>query len=951
LLPEAESLGGTVPHLPHPCALVLNEYLLDKDPFIKLWRMVDCVELTARITGIVLFCDLLRKGIPLAGELKSLFAEGRGIDGPTFAWWRRLNELCVSHLPVVNGSRNCFVSELPNLVLRTLSPTIGSGKDRGVAQFLALRNNLFHLKWFLDRDAATALVKSHEESFFALMKELDFWRSYLLLGVTAAGTTVKLQGLAVASNADGYHHADVEHVVIVRRDQASDFLAGNSLDLYPFLAIESLANDGRSASAIVDLYLRRTGPELSYSRFTAMSPCPASSQVLRANRFRIMAPVDEWRREMIDRKEPWAPASFQPFIEECAADFVGRDGADNSLELARSKAMTAKEGILWLSGSPGGGKTAFMAMLAKILSSQPDKILIPYFFRSGEAGHSADEFYRYALFHLYRLGRRTAAKERIEQPQQSLLRELQARSNDFTQTGIRMLFLLDGLDEIFRWEPLILNFLAQASLPGVVWFCAGRPEEGLEQFLERQKAHWVFEDGLPPMNEDEVRHMILDQADRRKYEAVVHKTFVTTLTRKSEGLPLYIKLAIQDFNRNEWGIGQEDRLPQGLSAYFETLIQRWHIDSVGSVTAPIFCLLAWAREPVTEEMLTDLLAAHHLSHLQGFAELVREALRRAHPMLRQAPTSEGTQGSVLYHESFRSHLLSTERVRPDREWARTRWVQRGTEWQETENVALDNYMLRHCSWHLFNGERWEDLFALALNPDVWKKQNESIPDAPELSLRTLRDAIAGAIASDNAVAMAKLILAHAQRATAIRSESPVSALRRTSLRRALALADLREPNSRACWHLLIAWDQIEAAELIEAAATLDRLYSLVLPGFDPSDVDSSLVNLLLGLTAQGWKSGEIFLEVCRKMVGPFYLPSLIAVLRQREQVDYASQLALGLEKGREKAETFGALAAKHWELGRQDEGRKLLDIALVAEAGYNAYTANDSDDSGFREGN
>jgi len=857
-------------------------------------------------------------------------------------WWRTLAEICVHQGRQDDTGHSFFVRELPDFVLRTLVPAVGSNEgESGTPQFLPLRNNLFHIKWFLDRNTALGLVNSYQETFFNLIMQLDFWRSYSLLGIIRSLAAAKLNGqfleTTTALNPD---HPPVEHVIVVRNNLASG--KGDYLDLYPLLAVEPPASQDVTGPPVLDLYLRRTGSELSYSRFTAINPCPDASQVERNKHFRSWLPLDEWRRELVRAKEPWVPASFQPFIDELSENFCGRtaavDGAESPpLQIAVTRATASTEGVLWLSGSPGVGKTAFMAKLATMLGRQPATTVIPYFFRTGEAGHSAEEFYRYSLFHLRRPGQAKARKGTVEDPQQILLTELEERSREFTRGGSKVLFLLDGLDEIFRWQPAFVSFLAQAKIPGIVWFCAGRSEEELDQFLTRQNAQWIFEGGLPSMSESDVGDMIIRRTDRRTYEALADEAFIPTLTKKSGGLPLYLDLAIQDFNKNEWGTGQVDRLPQGLDAYFKLLRERWHLHDVGSLMPPTFCLISWAREPITETTLLDLLTRHHLAYLPGFADLLQAALRRAHTMLRPAPTAEGTPGLVPYHESFREHLLSDPDLRLERDWARTQWVEQGSHWQETGNADLRQYLLRHYSWHLLNEQRWEKLYSLALNPDLWKRQNDSIPDAPELSLRTIRDGIAGAIASDDPVVMGKLVLAHAQRAAAIRSESPVSALRRTSLRRAFALADLREPDARACWHLLIAWDQLDAGESSDAATTLDRLDRLVLPDYSPS-TDLSLVNMLLAITCKGWTSGVQFLAVCQKMVPRFYFPGLIAWLSQRGQLDYASRLAEDLGNGRQKAESLADLAGVHFQAGNLAEARKLLDAALREEKEQNEYT-------------
>jgi hypothetical protein len=76
--------------------------------------------------------------------------------------------------------------------------------------------------------------------------------------------------------------------------------------------------------------------------------------------------------------------------------------------------------------------------------------------------------------------------------------------------------------------------------------------------------------------------------------------FVEAVTRKSEGLPLYVRMVIEDLKAGRLTVWDEEKLPEGLVAYYERLLERLRVSDVGTVLTPLFCILAWAKEPITE---------------------------------------------------------------------------------------------------------------------------------------------------------------------------------------------------------------------------------------------------------------------------------------------------------------------------------------------------------------
>ena len=74
----------------------------------------------------------------------------------------------------------------------------------------------------------------------------------------------------------------------------------------------------------------------------------------------------------------------------------------------------------------------------------------------------------------------------------------------------RVVFLLDGLDEIARRDADFPGLPFPLSRPNVVRLCAGRPEGALPETLSERRFTRHFGGSLPPMSDAGIRGMSLD---------------------------------------------------------------------------------------------------------------------------------------------------------------------------------------------------------------------------------------------------------------------------------------------------------------------------------------------------------------------------------------------------------------------------------------------------------
>jgi hypothetical protein len=473
----------------------------------------------------------------------------------------------------------------------------------------------------------------------------------------------------------------------------------------------------------------------------------------------------------------------------------------------------------------------------------------------------------------------------------------------------------------------------------IVWVCAGRSEGDLEEALKSRGAVWVFPDGLPPLDEQATRAMLIEHLGRLKYalferDEGERNRFVEAVTRKSEGLPLYVRMVIEDLKVRRWTVWDEDKLPPGLVAYYEWLLEQLGVSDVGAVLTPLFCLLAWAKEPVTEGTMKFLLQTYPLADTPRWGELFQRALEHGHLMLQQRPTSDGESGWAIYHDSFRQHLLESGTVSNNREWAQERWLKVCKDWKAlaSQEPSLHRYILRHYAEHLH--ERWQspapdaqslysELCRLALDPEFAQAQTQYLPDEPNLPLKTVQLALKSAIQLEDAPMMARLLMEHAKRV--LSEETPLQAWRRGHRERALRMATEivfeQDRKLGTLWSLLLAWVAESEGERDWAKRFLDevrkRWEGAKLAKLD--DWQGEMAVFLLGELGQI----EGAIEVAGSVLDDESKRKLAASLASKELFEQALKVAEGIERAYERAEALSAIAVEMAKAGMFDQALKV----------------------------
>ncbi|MFZ2956439.1 MAG: hypothetical protein WA705_06080 [Candidatus Ozemobacteraceae bacterium] len=285
-----------------------------------------------------------------------------------------------------------------------------------------------------------------------------------------------------------------------------------------------------------------------------------------------------------------------------------------------------------------------------------------------------------------------------------------------------MLFILDGLDEIAAIdEGFAVEVPLQMALPGVVWLCFGRAEQGLDVTFSTERAHVLFPkgegfpEGVPDMKVDDIGAMIEEKIGymRKKLLRSDEEKFVNRLKEYSKGLPLYIKYVIGDILNNsitDFSAGAALSLPKSLDEYLDRMMEKFGIGKVKHMLSAMVCVLTAAEEPLTVEALAEILVRKGTINAKyDPIAVVREGLARVRGMVRTGLNPDGQLGFILYHQSLYEYMTNHNQGIVDlaRDFLGDMVLN-----PEARQGKAGRYLLRWGVKHLIDAHRWADLETL-----------------------------------------------------------------------------------------------------------------------------------------------------------------------------------------------------------------------------------------------
>jgi len=756
-----------IQNLPTQIALPVTEYLAETQPFIKLHRLVDAAELITRVFAIIALSDSRRQVGEFSVEVKRQLAQQ--FAHPSFGVWVNIIETALQLLK--DRHKTCFVSELPTFLQGTWKPLIGSGNGDPEREILALRNRLAHGGRLPD-EASVSLLNKHRVPFEEALQGLSFLAHYSMISTLSeaqSGLPLQLRGLPTPDDwilprletiPEGLTLLP-QRVYLLRKEEALDLFPLQSYDTVMLWSEED--RDFRKVDKPAPMLYLRYNDKRQVLELTTLAPKVPFSQRGKdfVNAFLEAFNLIEWRK-LLKKEHGY---DFRDVIDDLSEGLVGRsEHLEDVKKWIRSRQQAG--GVLWVGGKPGVGKSAFMAELAKRLKNGKNLCVIPFFFRNGDHRCNSDYFYKAAMLTFSEVFG-ISIKENSRQPQRALfssaIGEVRRIQNE-QKEPITVLFLLDGLDEVVGQSQDMLRLPLEHQMPLVVWVCAGRKEITLQELFDAPEVETLWEEGeLPPLTELDIRMLIEQECEGMRYELFeqdqqtkgeYRNHFLEELVKKSEGLPLYVRMVIEDLKERRLNFRDTEKLPQGLQNYFETLLERLKVGDLPRALTEVLALLCRIYEPMEEEIIADILQGLHRSEWKSE---VQKAMRYGHVMLKRVITPEERWGWTFYHESFRQHLRETKTIEKTRQEALNdgllAWCKR---WQDHRHP----YAFRHYARHLLEEKLYDELFVLVDGPWLSTKVELMGPTAAakDLGLAALACAEKAAVSAEDSDRLIRYLL-------------------------------------------------------------------------------------------------------------------------------------------------------------------------------------------------
>lgn len=718
--------------LPAVVATPYEGFLRARGAFLKLHHLAGTAELLTRLCATILVADCFQEtGGRFSDSLVKTFCAG--LRRPTFGAWAAVTRAVLAER---KGAPQC-IPALPAFVEQRLLPELGSSADSPDSGIIGLRNHLAHCCQ-LPIDEGESLLARHVPRFEQLVSDVaTVFSEVQIVGVPEPGRFHLLQG-TLRSN-QPVPCVDLSGIATEQILPGDVVLVGNGkmLSLFPLHAYGDVFHhrvpehvDERECEPFERIGEASPSPllywrceERKFLEYTCLSPATSHGQDGRRalEKFRQMFRVAEWRSAEAASQRIKA-FDFGPWILEWQEVFVGRSAEVQKLNTwVREKGS----GVGWVEGTAGAGKSALLADFVTRYFNGHELCKIVHFFRTGDSRCSRASFLENAISKLGAyLGRvEVCPADLMERSVRftSLLAE--ASAGDSAARGPRVLFVLDGLDELSGSDPGFVELVAQNQAAGVIWLCAGRSEGWLKSAFRTLGADFLFgEEGLQGLNEEGIRELLDRECGRAIYDLLAQdrpeamaadggNRFLRELLVRSEGgLPQYLRLFAEDIREGRFSFaeGQERKLPRGLSAYYERILFRLQVSDVAAVLTPVFAVLAWAKEPLSCATLLAVLSKDRLLRAADGEELLAKALDFGHMMLRRVPDDRSSDANAwaysISHESFRQHLLASETVRRSVRAARQDLARLARRWKMLKSPVVD-YVLMHGPDHLLEDGR------------------------------------------------------------------------------------------------------------------------------------------------------------------------------------------------------------------------------------------------------
>lgn len=490
--------------------------------------------------------------------------------------------------------------------------------------------------------------------------------------------------------------------------------------------------------------------------------------------------------------------------------------------------------------------------------------------------------------------------------------------------GKRFLVLIDGIDEAD--EPFPPPFPTQ--LPDGVFVVVSARWDGHSEMPYLRG--WNFDEQieLSLMETDEIAEWLKCYGEGELKPLAKDGEFIAKLKHATDGLPLFLRFVLDDLAEKVRRGGEvgEFEVPRGFSAYVSEQVQRIVASSQDGIPlTDLVALLAIAKGAIRQDEIAQVLSipVEALSHLPN---IIARWLR-----INPLPITHLTTcpSARLLSFAFTHPLLSSEFAKVMGKKAKeveVRLIDWCSKWREHKS----EYALRYFDEHLRGVGEFEKLWALAMDDEWAQIHSEIFPDEPELPLKAVRNGLAAAIESEDAVTMAKMLLRHVELLG--KMENPMKALRRGKLERALKLAALameQDASIGTICHLALASVWHQQGEFGSARRALKQLLQIWRFSIPPANLCFRLLKPLHDSPEAVEVAKLVFTEPWRRNLAKFW--------SMKGMWEQALELVRSIEDTFHKSTALSDIAVEMAKIGKIGEVKRLF-----AEAKQQAIAVKDS---------
>ena len=719
---SSSSFSNFIKDLPQVIAIPLHEYAEEDHPGMKLWAACDAIELLLKFLVIIGAADRRQHGELDDKLLKELWGK---IEMPTLGAWL---SMAIS-LAQTKNKQPLMLPEIDKYVNETLKKLLYGPDNPGTADtsFLKLRNRLAH-GGGLTRKEAERLIRIWQEPFEKTIESLN-WLSDI--GIVGLNDNVPMELKGTSDNLTAAPTLDVSQF---KGDSDGVWLVRgkNTLSLWPMalFGYPSVSNSkGNIDTGDVNstqIYVRKDVVQLQFTPLGAEGFSHSEAGVSAVEAFQSLFSLKRANQKASEKA--FKIQDFGREIQKDANQMVGRLEEQEHIE---NSFKDIEQGIIWITGPAGIGKSFLVARLAQDLidnNTDENKIILPYRFKSGDdARCNRDAFANFAVERLVAMG---ALIDNVKVDEKDKAKDRLKSCLDYLKKDKKVVFIIDGLDELLSRDatfaeeiPLGLDSMR------ITWVCSGRPEPELEKAFSNSRVINPYPNGLPAMQTQDIRSMLLERiglfrnkllaGDKEKGDETANP-FIDLVAKRAEGLPLFVNYVTQDVQQGNYPLDGTANLPKGLTAYHEKLIEGLGVGALKELLTPLVATLAVANEPLAEqEIITFLRLRNRIPDGEPGDKLVTKGLSAIASMLRRAPDPEGEDGYMLHHLSLREHILSTETMSYPVEQSRKAYAKAAM--NPDEEGSISNYLYRTGIDHLLSNNQVDDARAKLLDLDYLAK--------------------------------------------------------------------------------------------------------------------------------------------------------------------------------------------------------------------------------------